>query len=333
MSKRKPKTKFTAPKRFFGSMFICSLLAIVLLVGYTTMNVKQEISDGVKNLLPQSTEVADIVDPSGQEQDYNMGLFTCLIIGVDTNEERDKRSAGYNSDTLMVVAVDTATFKTTIISVPRDTYAKIYRPNKQGEIVGAKYTKINAAYSYGRYYTGKKEYGCENACRAVSELLGVPITNYISFDMEAVPPLVDAIGGVDLEIDADFSQWGMPKGSMQHLDGEKAFIYIRKRKGVGTGGGDTARTLRQLRFVNAYMKKVKKMNPASVLVKNYGTINRYTNSNMSYGDLYALAQLATKSDFSGAQTYSLSGRWDGTYLQLNKEKMNQIVADTFFSGQ
>ncbi|HOV69734.1 MAG TPA: LCP family protein, partial [Clostridia bacterium] len=94
------------------------------------------------------------LDPSINPDDldklrYNTDIYTVLFIGVDTNDEREAQNFGYQSDTLMLLAVDVSTYKSYMISIPRDTLTTINKLDKNGKITGTKYTKINAAFSYG----------------------------------------------------------------------------------------------------------------------------------------------------------------------------------------
>ncbi|HOV70047.1 MAG TPA: LCP family protein [Clostridia bacterium] len=267
--------------------------------------------------------------PDYQNMVFNNDLYTVLFIGVDTDEERKAQNKGYNADTLILISLDVKTNKTYLISIPRDTKAIINKVNSKGQITGERTDKINAAFGYG---LGMDKYGCENTCAAVERLLEVPVRKYVAIDMDGIAPLTDAIGGVELVIDADFSAWGMPKGSLQLLDGEKAYRYVRTRKDVGTGGSDIARTKRQLRFVNAYLQKVKQLNPVTTYWYNRHLIDKYVHTNISNEDMYVYAQLLINADFEDSFSVSLPGSGDGFYWILNRNELAAIRNHVFFKN-
>ena len=101
-----------------------------------------------------------------------------MIMGVDRRSDDVGRS-----DTLMVATVDPAKQTASLLSIPRDTRVKIE---------GNGYDKINAAYAYG---------GHELTRKTVENLLDVPMDYYILLDIKAFERIIDAIGGVDIDVE------------------------------------------------------------------------------------------------------------------------------------
>ena len=159
-----------------------------------------------------------------------------LIMGVDRREEDVGRS-----DTLMLAAVDEEQGRATLLSIPRDTRVEV---GKYG------YDKINHAYAFG---------GHEMTLAAVSKLLGVPITHYIMIDTSAFERIVDAVGGVDIDVEKRMyyeDPWDDNGGLIidlqpgaQHMNGAQAIQYVRYRDGEG----DIGRIARQQHFMRALL--------------------------------------------------------------------------------
>ena len=141
-----------------------------------------------------------------------------MVMGVDRRADDVGRS-----DTLMVAALDMDTSKAALLSIPRDTRVAI-------EDNG--YDKINHAYAFGGHSLTQK---------TVENLLGVSMDHYILVDTKAFSRIIDAIGGVDLNVEKRMyyeDPWDDNGGLVidlypgeQHLDGDKAIQYVRYRDG------------------------------------------------------------------------------------------------------
>lgn len=161
-----------------------------------------------------------------------------VVLGVD--ERAEEHDVG-RSDTLFVVMFDTQTKNASLLSIPRDTRVRI---PKHG------WDKINHAYAYG---------GRELTQKTVEELLGLHINNYVMIDFKGFKGLVDAIGGVDINVEKDMyyrDSWDgftidIKKG-MQHMDGETAIQYVRYRDEEG----DIGRIRRQQHFMMAVYDRI-----------------------------------------------------------------------------
>ena len=174
---------------------------------------------------------------------------TVLLLGTD---RRGAYSGTNNTDTILVFRLDPNTQRVAMLSIPRDLYIDI--PNHgQG--------RINTAYSEGvRDGTG----GLELARQTVSSVLGMPIDHAILIDFDVFITLVDAVGGVDVDVPYDiydptypdsgigYDPFYLPAGQ-HHLDGTTALKYARTR---ATAGGDFDRTARQRQIVVAVRDRV-----------------------------------------------------------------------------
>src|SRR5699024_8101426 len=141
------------------------------------------------------------------------------------------------SDTVMVLTVNPANDKVTLVSIARDTYVDIIGYNKKD--------KINHAYAFG---------GAAMSMDTVSSYLNIPIDHYVSINMAGIKDLVDAVGGVDIENDLEFESRGeyYPIGKI-HLNGERALTFLRMR--YEDPQGDYGRQLRQRLVVEQIIKK------------------------------------------------------------------------------
>lgn len=204
--------------------------------------------------------------------------FYMLLIGVDKSEERDASgSTGgtYRTDSMILARVDPQNKQVTLISIPRDTRVTIEGHGEQ---------KINAAYAFG---------GPSGAIDAVSELAGVPINHYAEIDFDGFEAVVDALGGIEvdvpMEID-DSKAGGHVDAGLQTLSGEEALILCRSRHIYDEyGDGDGYRAANQRLVLSAIMEKVMESDVAT-LTSTVSTLAEYVTTDYSVTGILGLAQ-------------------------------------------
>ena len=162
-----------------------------------------------------------------------------MIMGVDKRVDDIGRS-----DTLMVLSYNQDKQKASLLSLPRDTLVHIEKND---------YDKINHAYAYGGHELTKK---------TVESFLNVPINYYVMIDIHAFEKIIDAIGGVDIDVEKRMyyeDPWDDDGGLIidlqagkQHMDGKTAIQYVRYRDGEG----DIGRINRQQKFMKAMLAEL-----------------------------------------------------------------------------
>lgn len=195
-----------------------------------------------------------------------------VVLGVD---ERPSEQDTGRSDTLFVVMLDTDNKDVSLLSIPRDTRVKI---------PGYGWDKINHAFAFG---------GHKLTQETTEELLGIRINNYVMIDFKGFKGLVDAIGGVDIEVEKPMSYYDEWDGftidlapGMQHMNGEKAIQYVRYRDEEG----DIGRIKRQQKFLRAVYNKVTSVEIIPKLPALVEQANKMVDTDLSIGDMMDLAQ-------------------------------------------
>ena len=191
-----------------------------------------------------------------------------LLLGVDTGDLG--RTEQGRSDSMVVLTINPHTQKTTLFSIPRDTYT---------EIVGnGTSDKINHAYAFG---------GTAMSINTVQQMLDIPIDFYVMVNMAGIQEVVDAVGGITVESPLAFIQNGYDfvEGTNQ-LDGDAALAFARMR--YEDPAGDTGRQGRQRQVIEGVIHKL--ATPETLL--NYQTILQSLSSNVQtsfqLSDLYTL---------------------------------------------
>ena len=209
--------------------------------------------------------------------------ISILLLGVDTTDNgiRDTET-NYrgNSDTMIVVTVNPKTNKTTMVSVPRDTMAQIWKSSTNNT---KKIQKINSAYNIGN----------EGSAVATTEkLLNVPIDYYVKVDFNSLKQIVNAVGGVDVNVPFSFSygdtgekESHFKKGKM-HLNGKQALDYSRMR--YEDPEGDYGRQKRQRQVITAIIKSAASANTFTHYQKVLNSISSSMTTNLSFSDMQSV---------------------------------------------
>lgn len=169
----------------------------------------------------------DFSSRDGQRDvDIKTEPFTILFVGTDQYDTDDEKSKGYRTDVLMLTAINPKNRSIKLLSIPRDLYTTI--PNTDGHR-----DKINTASFWGQQ---KGIPPMKNTKKAVEELFDIPVDYYAKINFKGFIEIVNAVGGVDVNVKKDFqtTTFGgktvyFQKGPM-HLTGEEALPYVRMRK-------------------------------------------------------------------------------------------------------
>lgn len=196
-----------------------------------------------------------IVDVEAGEDEAMDDKILFLLMGVDA--QNVKRSKGTRTDTIMLTSVDFKTGEIDILSIPRDTRLP----------VNGRLDKVNAAHAYG---------GTDLAVETIKDFLSIDLKYYVKVDYQIVQDVVDAIGGVDIDVPMNMKysdptadpplNINLKKGP-QTLNGKEAHDFLRFRHNnsytVGYPEGDVGRIETQQYFVKELLKQT--LTPKNIL--------------------------------------------------------------------
>ena len=222
-------------------------------------------------------------------------VFTFYISGVDGWGGIDNVG---RSDVNIIATVNTETRQILLVSTPRDYFVEIPISN------GIKDKLTHAGI-----------YGIDCSVGTLEDFYGIDIDYYFRINFSGFEAIIDAIGGVDVYSDYDFtvSDWHYQVG-MNHLDGLSALAFARERYSLP--GGDLARGRNQMRIIQATLNKC--MSPAilthytEVMSEIEGTFQ----TDMSYEMIAELVRMQIEDSTAwNIQSYSVSGTGmhSGTY--------------------
>ena len=257
-----------------------------------------------------------------------------LVIGTDTRDPDEERG---RSDSMILVSLNSKTHQIYMTSFMRDAYV---------DIPGQGSAKLNAAYSYG---------GPELLMDTIEENFDVHIDDYVMITFAACAAMIDAVGGVELEISDreaeavneilisevneimgdDREDDLLDGGGKLKLDGKQALSYSRIRY---VGNADFERTERQRTVMEQVMGKIKS-NPFRLFPVCMGALPKMT-TNMSVLSLYGYAvttplKLATYD--MAQQRVPADGTYQGadiggeSVLQVDFDAAKQQLKSTVFA--
>ena len=257
MAKRHKKAK--RKKRMIGILVLEVFLILILGVGVWGLGKLDKL---------QSENIGDVVVNEDMDEDTAKllkGYTNVALFGIDTRKIGEL-GAGNRSDTMIIASINNETKEVKLMSVYRDTYL-----NRADDTYG----KCNAAYKNG---------GPKQAMEMLNTNLDLNIQYYVSIDFVALIKTIDALGGIDIDVQDD--EWEYVNAYMyetteisedyldhyspflegpglQTLDGLQATAYCRIRY---TAGNDFKRTERQRMVISKIVEKAKSA--------GLGTINK-----------------------------------------------------------
>ena len=183
-----------------------------------------------------------------------------VILFVGTDEDGPVLDSGsYNNkasaDMLTLLILDDTNESCTILSIDRDTMTDVPTLGLRGESAGTVYSQIATSHNYG---SGMED-SCENTKKAVSNLFyGLAVDYCFCMGMGGIQMLNDAVGGVEVTIQEDFSAVDptLVQGQTLRLNGEQAYHYVRSRMGVGSQL-NTSRMDRQREYMQSFVHSLR----------------------------------------------------------------------------
>lgn len=262
--------------------------------------------------------VSDSVEYNGGQYVYNDDIVNILVLGVDSDlkvsEKQEKIGGMGQTDAIYLVSIDTKKHSLMVYAIPRDTMCEIDIYNEKGKLKGLMDAQLALQYNYAL--------DCENSSRlsaeAVSRLMyNIPVNRVCVFNCDAISVINDAVGGVEVTIENDFTDESgevlepeFYKGNTLKLTGEQAVTFVRERDcTIFKSAMD--RVERQEQYISSLVTTVKsklKRNPMTAIsildeLKESDCI--YTD--ISSSELMYIAQIAVRTGFSMENVVTIPG--------------------------
>ena len=276
-------------------------------------------------------------EDAGQDLAGNASLpadwTNILLLGTDSRtNEMDSRT-----DTMIVLSVNAASGQAKLTSIMRDTWVDV--PGHGG-------AKLNAACVYG---------GPALTMRCINENFGLNIERYALVNMQCLVDIVDALGGIRLDIsseesnainsliasdanahdeNSEFATDLVPAGNQVLLNGRQALAYARIRK----SDSDYARTSRQRVVLATIARRLQQEDMMSLMGMAMSLLNN-VETNLSLDEIMAIAAVGVSADISAVEELRVpvdgtfdSGMFDGTWCIKPNFAQNAALLHSFIYG-
>ncbi|NLP27431.1 MAG: LytR family transcriptional regulator [Clostridia bacterium] len=266
--------KSSLSKKVFLAIF---LLLLLLICGYS-IYIYLGLQKIEKVEIPQNNQELGI--NSVHEENSYPDIRNIALFGIDTGRQK---SDPPHSDSIIILTIDKLHNKLKISSILRDSYVFI---DGHGQ------TKITEAYTYGGPFL---------AIKTLNQNFNLDIKEYITVDFKGLSKIVDALGGVDIDVKSqeikEINKWTkelahmqnvkptyIKRSGLQHLNGIQAVAYSRIRN---LGSGEFERTARQRTVLTALFNNFKEMDITS-FPSLVWQVTPYVSTNISTNELILL---------------------------------------------
>ena len=273
---------------------------------------------------PPGQELPDIVE---KKERVNI-----LLLGID---QRENDPGPWRTDTVIVMSIDPATNAASMLSIPRDLWVTV---------PGFGENRINMAHFLGdaRDYPGG---GPALAKRTVWQVLGIPIHYYVRVNFAGFEEMVDAMGGITLDVKKPIHDDKYPDGhygtltidipaGIRHMDGQIALQYARSRHGTG----DFDRMARQQAVLLAVRDRALSLDiPLSRIPKLMDLAGNSIQTDLPLDEILALAEIAKRVNRSSIEHAVIDDSMTTTVVTPQKamvevadwDKVRKLVDDLF----
>lgn len=253
---------------------------------------------------------SDLSDPPPEVQDLGYHALVDSFEGL--------------SDTMLLIRFNPHTEQLVVLSLPRDTRT----------LVDGRLTKLNEANRDG---------GPVLAAKSVSDLLGgIAIDRYVRINVQGVEKLVDALGGININVPMDMRYQDESQhlyidleAGQQHLDGDQALQFLRFRYDEK---GDIGRIQRQQTMIRAIVNQALTPKTIARTPKILSVIQSHVDTNLNVEELLALAGFAAQQNDYNVQMLMLPGQpstvsqFELSYWLPNFTEVDDMVAEYFGYG-
>ena len=263
LSKRKKQRKNKKRRKMIFATFFA--LFSILVAG--TVFILSRISK-TEDAIHKKVETVQL----REKEVTDMDSISVLLLGIDNGAYGRDTEVG-RADTMLLVTINPKQKKTTMVSIPRDSYT---------EIIGyGTFDKLNHAYAFG-----KEQF----SINSVQNMLNVPIDYYVTVDMNGLIGLVDAVGGLQITPNLTFTyeEEYFEEGVIRHVDGEAALRYSRMR--YDDPEGDIGRQKRQQYIIQKLVEKLLSLNSITKYEEILQTLENSVKTNFTVEKLFQVAQ-------------------------------------------
>lgn len=306
--KKKKKSLWKLMKKHKAASFIiCLLIVCLLVVGGTVGSILWGLyGDSVGIVDPEDVDPTAKDVQIAREDQKDEDVVNVLLVGSDT---RDPNAEMGRSDTMMLVSLNKAKNKASVISFLRDTLI---------EIDGYGQSKLGHTFAYG---------GVGLTINTLNKQFDLDVQDYIVINFENLVGIIDQLGGIKVNLTEEeaayYREHGMPdiQSGYVTLTGSQALAHARNR----SLDNDFGRTRRQRAVLYGIYNKVMELKDPSVVLSLINYCMTQVSTNMSVTELYSIATDVLGMDHLTTQQAAVPK--EGTYTFGTYEEMSVVEID------
>ena len=316
-------------------VLILVMVALVVLLVFSAV----QIADSLMNQqeADEWSHDSSVIIQDGVRYYPRQDQVVILVAGIDETGPV-QNSGSYNNsgeaDMVTLVIFDKKTEKIDMLALNRDAMVDMPVLGVDGKKAGTAYGQLALAHTYG---TGLKD-SAENLKTTVSNLLyGLDIDYYVTMNMDAIALLNDAVGGVTVNVEDDFSQVdaSIGQGSVK-LTGQQAVSFLRSRQDVGDQL-NLSRMKRQEQYMSAFVTELRRCmeQDSNFTSKVFEELDPYMVTSLSSNALLGLVRYY--SHYEMGQMYNLKGEnkvvTEFMEYHLDEKALNQQILKLFYKAK
>jgi polyisoprenyl-teichoic acid--peptidoglycan teichoic acid transferase len=244
---------------------------------------------------PIQKQIAELDDKTDSPNDNEVVMkpFNLMILGVDGRKGERK----FRSDTMMLAAINPKKKKVALVSIPRDTLAKI---------PGHREDKFNHSMFYGGPSLVKK---------TMEDFFGIQVNRYVTLDFDGFVKLINALGGIEVDVNRRMKYHDPTDGTKidlkpgpQILSGKQALDYARFRKSeVGRDATDFERMERQRDVIRSISNKAVTFSSAFKIFRMMDILGEHVKTDLSEDEIHQLIRLFKDVPASSISSVEMKG--------------------------
>lgn len=315
-------------------VYICLILVLVLLILISGLRILESTVLS-KGQATGGQMTSKTIERNGVEYFPRQDITVMLIMGIDEYGPV-KDSGSYNNtgeaDMVALVIFDETSKSMDVLHLNRDTMVDMPALGIGGKVADIVNRQLALSHTYG---SGLKD-SCENTQKTVSDLFyGLSISYYVALNMDAIPILNDAVGGVTVNVVDDFSDVNpnIPMGETT-LMGQAALDYVRIRQDVADQK-NTSRMERQKEYMSNFLAAFheKTAEGESFILNAYSSVTDYMVTNFTTKSVSNV--LSQYSDYALDEVLTLEGQNtlnNGHYeFILDEEALDDLILRMFYA--
>ncbi|SEN10784.1 LCP family protein [Paenibacillus sp. OV219] len=322
-SEQKRKQGKGKGKYWLRRIMVVFLVLLIGVAGYLTYIYKVS-----KDALGDITTDADPTIVIPKDQSVKVKPVTIMLLGVDTRKE----TGSLNTDVMMVATFNPQSKSAVVVSIPRDSMIELsgYRVRK----ANAYYSKFlsNALHEDGLKKPKAEKQAKQDMRTMFSKYFNIPIDYTATINFQGFVDVVDALGGVDVDVDmdmhyvdnADGTNIDLKKGE-QTLKGDDALDFVRYRKSNdGTNmSSDFDRNKRESQVLGEIADKLKSFSSVTKIAGVIKAVGNNMRMDIPTGEVQNMISTYFGISRSNITFIPLEGVWKSPYVRLNEAKLEE----------